>query len=350
MFHFKSLHLVILLGFSLTACMESFEAETMEEDSSSLEAAQNEYDLPICSALSFDDVTWPSTFEDYEKTALATALNISGSFEGRSGWSNLTNNFDGQGISFGLLNQTLGTGSLQPLLIEFSTKHATLGEQIFGTDNWLNLQSMLDDWASGRNIVISPTRVSEPAEIHKSFVGDAHNGDKLYVQQGLIMPLGASSNSVTWALQNVYVDNGRTFKSDWRTAFKTLGETPEYISIQIKAAQGLHKKTYGWFVKAGFAQFRAYLFLFDIAVQNGSLRTSHFNAYEEYLASNPGKTEQENMLALMEIRVASSLPQWQEDVRRRKSAIINDTGTVHGSFRDLPDEYCYSPAVPLEDI
>ena len=73
--------------------------------------------LQICSKLDFDGLKWIEKYGDHERNAIALALNVSGSFEGADDWRNLTNNFDGQGISMGLLNQCLGQGSLQPLLI-----------------------------------------------------------------------------------------------------------------------------------------------------------------------------------------------------------------------------------------
>src|ERR1700677_1324186 len=74
--------------------------------------------LVICSPLDFTNVTWSGQLSPFQEQGLELGLNISGSFEGAAGWANLTNNFDGQGLSMGLLNQNLGQGSLQPLLIE----------------------------------------------------------------------------------------------------------------------------------------------------------------------------------------------------------------------------------------
>lgn len=43
---------------------------------------------------------------------------ITGRFEGRQGFSNLAGNFDGMGVSAGVLQWNLGCGSLQPMLAE----------------------------------------------------------------------------------------------------------------------------------------------------------------------------------------------------------------------------------------
>src|SRR4051794_25917173 len=60
-------------------------------------------ELKICSKLDFANLDWPSSMGVAEHDPFALALNISGSFEGNDGWENLTNNFDGQGLSLGLL-------------------------------------------------------------------------------------------------------------------------------------------------------------------------------------------------------------------------------------------------------
>src|SRR5262245_6138993 len=66
----------------------------------------------------------------------AKALRITSTFEtGKpGGFGGLTGNFDGQGLSFGLMNWNFGTGSLQPLLKEFLSKHPDRFRAAFGAD------------------------------------------------------------------------------------------------------------------------------------------------------------------------------------------------------------------------
>lgn len=304
--------------------------------------------LEICSKLSFDNVVWSESLSFEERNAFALALNISGSFEGSAGWSNLTNNFDGQGMSFGLLNQTLGTGSLQPLLHKFSIQHPDLGRSIFGDSQWNKLLNMLANWSSGlvaTQFLMQPLVVQE-----KSFVGSQVDQDKYYAvpEGGLFQMDTRTQQSVKWALDNLYVDAaGKNFKSSWKNAMKTLGDRPEYISLQVEAAERLHFQALRDHQRLNFDELRAYLFLFDIVVQNGGLRASHINEYMNYLERNPNDSKTDQLLNLMEIRVQSSLPQWREDVRKRKRTVILGTGVVHGSRRDLPNEYCYSSTSPF---
>src|SRR6185369_15628581 len=64
------------------------------------------------------------------------ALSMTTTFEnGRPlNFGGLSGNFEGQGLSFGLLQWNIGTGSLQPLLNEFARDHAQHFDAIFGTD------------------------------------------------------------------------------------------------------------------------------------------------------------------------------------------------------------------------
>ena len=62
----------------------------------------------------------------YPPSYLVTALQITGSFEG-SGYNQISGNFDGQGISAGILQWNYGQGSLQnkilrPLIDEYGTE------------------------------------------------------------------------------------------------------------------------------------------------------------------------------------------------------------------------------------
>jgi len=95
--------------------------------------------LSICSKLDFSNLDWPTTKSTAERDPFALALNISGSFEGSDGWENLTNNFDGQGLSLGLLNQCLGQGSLQPMLIEMQNEYSAEMKAQFTVTNFNSL-------------------------------------------------------------------------------------------------------------------------------------------------------------------------------------------------------------------
>ncbi|MEM3145990.1 MAG: hypothetical protein QW838_02900 [Candidatus Nitrosotenuis sp.] len=70
-------------------------------------------------------------------------------------------------------------------------------------------------------------------------------------------------------------------------------------------------------------------FCFDVAVQNGGLRSS----VKEELRQTPpeGETEEERMRGVLERRLLYVNPRWQADVRARKMTIIHEEGIVHGT-------------------
>lgn len=352
---------ILLLSVLLAACGVEQKLETLGNKLNQPIAAEPEptpvpepqLPLDICSKLNFENVTWSSRFDRADRNAFALALNISGSYEGHSGWSNLTNNFDGQGISMGLLNQTLGTGSLQPLLYKFRKVMPESYKAVVPSGLRTALGKMLDQWARDKGIAASTLSltplsifaINESAKADREYAPSMAGVEKIYSSATDFQVMGvAESNSVKWALANVYTSStGRTFKSEWKSALKAITAHPDYISLQIEAAEHLHDRALRYQGKLGFTELRGYLMLFDVSVQNGTLAQKHFDQYFAWARSNPRATEEQAQLKLIDIRAASSKPQYQDDVKSRKRTIVLGTGLVHGANRKLPQEYCYSP-------
>jgi hypothetical protein len=82
------------------------------------------------------------------------------------------------------------------------------------------------------------------------------------------------------------------------------------------------------------------LFFFDIAVQNGGLSTVVRNEYKTWAAKNTSSSENTRLKKLLEIRLKSVISKYVADVRARKTAIINGSGTVHGEKRQFEKEFC----------
>ena len=149
--------LIVLLGITvaITGC-QPHQAEQMStyviKDNQSQQVASNEpipadkLNLSFCSQLSFKDIRWSSTLSPTAQRSLSIALSISGRFEGPSGWKNITNNFDGMGLSAGLLNQTLGTESLQPLLASYEELYPQQFATLFSPARYQSIKNMLDTW------------------------------------------------------------------------------------------------------------------------------------------------------------------------------------------------------------
>ena len=295
----------------------------------------------ICSTLDFDDVRWPSDYTMMDQMAFSLAINITGSFEGHSGWTNLSNNFDGQGFSMGILNQNLGQGTIQPLFIEMRNSHMDVLEDAMSESMLESLLTMLEKWESANPTprpLLQPNNIESDRELVLN--EDSENIDKKYAYRGL--QTFSNSASVRWAKKTLYSDSkGRNFKPAWKTALKQIAGDPAYVSLQVSAAKALHLQALQSRDRLGWTEIRGYLLLFDFVVQNGGLKDKHFKKFERWFARNPQATEKRQMEEVLEIRVVDSHPKWQKDVRSRKSAIIKGLGFVHGENRDLQAEYCY---------
>jgi hypothetical protein len=153
----------------------------------------------------------------------------------------------------------------------------------------------------------------------------------------------ASSDSVTWAKANLYTDGGTTFNSTWKKELQTMSAHPEYVSIQIEKSLAIHNKAIGYMKTLGLHQLRSYLFLFDINVQNGGLYTADVTAYKAAFPEGSKADETTRLKKILDIRITHVIERFKNDVKSRKLSIINGAGVVHGSSRNYPKEYCYTP-------
>ncbi|MDZ4675981.1 MAG: hypothetical protein SGI74_00595 [Oligoflexia bacterium] len=326
--------LLILSGvFLVTSCgpHESFSVKSLlnEPDADTPPSTGNEgltSALKICSKLSFSNVKWPSSLTASDRDALMLALNLSGSFEGSAGWGNITNNFDGTGLSLGLLNQTLGTGSLQPLLIEMRNNNYTKMESVFGSKRFQSVLDMLALWEKNKILTLEDFETSNRFDIGFDT---------------LIKAASRNSDSINWAKANLYQSNGR-FIPEWSKELTALAKLPEYISIQIKATLPMHTRSLDYEKRIGVRELRAYLMMFDVTVQNGSIPSTDWADFATYLKASPKATATERLDKILELRLRHVRTEYVSDVKARKQAIINGRGIVHGTSRKLETEYCYS--------
>ena len=297
-------------------------------------------DFKICSDLDFTGLDWDPSLSLSWREPLALALNITGSFEGVSGWNNLTGNFDGQGISMGLLQQNLGQGSLQPMWSDMINGYNGQFTSQFTSAQYTSIKNMLKAW--GASVTVASylkledygyNELDDPEQV-------AHDlGVPVEDIQAVTVDLTAKNQaSVDWAKANVL--SGTSIKSDWKTRLMAVSLTAGYRSLQVARAEAIHDKAYAYFKDYGMSQLRSYLVFFDIVVQNGGIPDSVRTSYKSWLASNSSATEYTRMKKLIELRVAKSSTQWQADVRSRKMALLDGTGLVHGENRDFDKEYC----------
>jgi hypothetical protein len=348
----QSLLPILFLAF-LTACAPGFESyprqvvdgniiSKMPTDSPTTTTQAT--DLTFCSALSFEGIAWNESLTPTARRSLAIALSISGSFEGGAGWANITNNFDGMGLSAGLLNQTLGTGSLQPLLAEMDSDHETRFASAFSRAHLDSITGMIDTWkkSSGWKPQSLNLMSVDPEEVESRTTEIESPSAELRLQA--VTP---ASQSVTWARKNLYLSGG-DFVAAWKKELQILLARPEYVSLQIEAARRYHAKALEYLHRVGISDLRTYLLMFDIITQNGGIKETRFVEWEKKVKAQKLTTVPAKLKALVDIRLLDTKPEWRADVKSRKYTLIDGTGVVHGKSLNLPKSHCYGSADPVQ--
>ncbi len=298
-------------------------------------------ELSICSNLSLKGVSWPEALNLDGKRSLALGLNISGSFEGSTGWKNLTNNFDGQGLSLGLLNQCLGQGSLQPMLIKLRDRAAAALAATVSAAHRASMLNMLSKWESSQKLTLSVAGDNDVmSDGRLSNLDDMPNGS-----DGVGHQESSTGDSIVWAKQTLYTDGGATFHSLWSKELNAMASHPSYVTIQIESALKYHAKAVDYMKSLGLKQLRSYLMMFDIIVQNGGLYSGDVSSYLSTYPTNAVVDEAIRLRKILDLRVAHVASKYKADVISRKLSIINGKGIVHGEARDYPKEYCYDTMI-----
>lgn len=308
-------------------------------------------DLNICSKLDMSHLTWPGNLTLQEQSVFALALNISGSFEGSDGWRNITNNFDGEGLSLGLLNQCLGEGSLQPLMIRMIDVHSDLMKQYFVGTNFDTLNQMLTEWKKhhfseqGEEETIDGFSSLDDEDVVNEFLAQVSaEKRKPKPKKPKPKPKPKTSNdvSVDWAVKHIYTDSkGLIFKPQWIEGLTMMSDSGEYRSLQLAKAFSLYQGAMALFHHFKTTQVRSFLFFFDLMVQNGGINSDVIDSIDAILKKKP-HSETQKLRAILNYRLKFVRKKYVKDVRSRKESLINGGGFVHGLARDYDLEYCTS--------
>lgn len=259
---------------------------------------QGEHGLPRSGMV--DAATWARMFPGKPEPVSSLAMQplcdrclaLTGSFETSSyppeSFCGLSGDFDGMGISFGVCQWNLGQGTLQPMLEKMFDQYANVARNIF--HDFLEVLAVLKDDAVPDQLAFARSiqykgRVNEP----------------------------------------------------WRGMFLALGRTPEFQQIQRDAAAARFQTALELCERFGLTSERAAALMFDVVVQNGSIRAGVGQAIRVAInrlrAGADGETAK--MVIVANEVASASDPQYADDVRLRKLAIAQGTGTVHGHYYDV---------------
>ena len=238
------------------------------------------------------------------------ALEITSTLEtGKAGgFYGLSGNFDGQGLSFGLVNWTIGTGSLQPLLRDFAHEEPSRWKAVFGRD------------ADRFEALIA--RKGREAEREQLRFAVEEMNEKALVR-----------GHVRWAI-----------REPWRTYFKRLSEEPAFRQIQLRYVRNLLGRAAYFCRLFALKSERAFAFMFDAVSSHGKWwLTRKFPGgaqkrrllLEERLRPFGGighGPEREVLLIIADVLAETSAPRWADNVRSRKRWFV--TGE-HRRAREL---------------
>ncbi|WP_305046289.1 peptidoglycan-binding domain-containing protein [Geoalkalibacter sp.] len=254
-------------------------------------------------------LTWAALFDDepIREPALLReglayrCLALTGSFETSQPppecFCGISGDFDGQGLSFGVLQWNLGQQSLQPLFREMADKHPDL------------LQDICQD---------------HYPELRAVFTSSAEE-------------------QLAW-VRSVQDQRRFVLHEPWLGLLKTLGRREEFQKIQVRHAEKLYRQARALCQDYGLWSQRAVALMFDIKVQNGSISSlvraqieADFARLDQGLSQE--ESEQARLLIVANRRAEASNPRWIEDVRRRKLTIARGEGRVHGHQYHLADDF-----------
>ncbi|MBI1919805.1 MAG: peptidoglycan-binding protein [Geobacter sp.] len=251
--------------------------------------------------------SWRTLFrEEVTKLPLAQkpldhrCLALTGSFETGAAFpdcfAGISGDFDGQGMSFGVLQWNFGQKSLQPLLKDMLRDHRETAARIFGS--------------------------------------------KLPVLEEI---LKADQEEVMQFARSIQHPVKHFVTEPWKGMFKALGRTDEFQQIELRYAKQLFDEAVALCAEYGLWSERAVAMMFDIKVQNGSIGKVLKQRILARFADLPAGAEEEKEVARMKVvanlRAEAANAKWVEDVRSRKLCCANGTGSVHNILYDLQEQF-----------
>jgi len=210
-------------------------------------------------------------------------LDLTAQFEGH-GFGEVAGDFDGAGLTWGIIGFTLKSGSLVEVL-----------KQI-------------------------PREVMERAMP----LGAAADLRALVVLKGF-------PERLAWAKQIILDPKNQTkAKPAWVQHFENLGDAPEVQAIQLEVARRKYWKPAVEIAQAlDFEQEVSFALAFDRQVQQNGIERHKIPAIKRRA------TTEETRLAVMTEMLIERSKNWGADVRARCEAVLNGFGKVHGRAYDV---------------
>ena len=231
-----------------------------------------------------DASTWNALLNAPVPNTLERALQLTAAFEGH-GFTLAQGNWDGAGITWGIIGFTLKHGELAKIILQVFDENPAFVEQSFAA----NTEDLIEV-------------LNSPKVVQMQFADN--------------ISLGTSKIAL---------------KEPWRSAFRAFGEIPEVQALQLSLVeQDYWQPSAVTAAKFGLTTELGRSLTFDIHVQNGGIKPSARQAIETALDETAVTTEQELRVIIANAVADASASSFKEDVRSRKLAIATGTGQVHG--------------------
>lgn len=231
------------------------------------------------------DETWSNLMGAQMPLILDRCLQLTADFEGH-GFLKVAGNFDGAGLTWGIIGFTLQHGEIQKILTEVQQNHPALLEQAFGN-----------------------------------------------LKDELIRVLGQSRNEQLDWTDSISIGSKKyRVEQQWEQAFATLGAFPEVQAIQLQRVNKYWDIALRDAGRFGIETEMGLSLCFDIAVQNGGIDfESEERRIKGWIDGNPGASERDRRVRVADVVAENSRPQYIEDVRQRKRTVATGDGQVHGA-------------------
>ncbi len=241
--------------------------------------------LPATSEV--DEDTWAKLMQAPIPEVKERALQLTAAFEGH-GFSLAQGNFDGAGITWGIIGFTLAGGELGRILKQVAADHPGMLQDAFG-GSAAQLLAVLD---------------ATPAQ--QIAFADS-------------VSLGASKTALA---------------EPWLSGFRQLGEQSAVQQLQLSAVDRNYFQPA--LLTAGRFNLNAELGIalaFDIHVQNGGISAAAEQQIRQTMADHPSDREQDLRVAIANaVADNATNVRFREDVRQRKLTVATGSGQVNGGM------------------
>jgi Putative peptidoglycan binding domain len=216
---------------------------------------------------------------------LERCLQLTADFEGH-GFQKVAGNFDGAGLTWGIIGFTLKGGELPAMLGQIRERHPALLSQAFGALEPELLTALASsrerqlEWANGLSLGTTKYRI-EPR---------------------------------------------------WEAPFAKLGSYAEVQAIQLERVQRYWQIATRDTQRFELTTEMGAALCLDVAVQNGGIDAGdEERAIRRWITEHPGAGEHDRRVRIADVVAESSRARYVEDVRARKRTLATGEGMVHGA-------------------